>query len=242
MQLRQLAAIKARQHDRAARMARRRGDQPVDQTRGLGLVAPDERLDDAMHVAVTLAGVLDEVEILVGSDLLDADEHGAAPCSSQSTTSRCVTTSKIVPRYCDCPDGLAPQHGAAYRTSSGSADLSNRFPQNRGSWVRQPRRSTGGVGMVYKIDEGQLLHVWMVISCIALLRASKDPLIQSEFLTRAQMLLTAFLADLKPLHGDRASSSNSAADPKRILRFAGLNQPSNGAADGSRPAPGQGLL
>src|SRR4029077_12118367 len=65
MQLRQLAAIKARQHDRAARMARRRGDQPVDQTRGLDLVAPAERLDDALHVAATLAGVLDEVEILV---------------------------------------------------------------------------------------------------------------------------------------------------------------------------------
>ena len=48
-------------------MARRRGDQPVDQTRGLDLVAPAESLDDALHVAATLAGVLDEVEILVGS-------------------------------------------------------------------------------------------------------------------------------------------------------------------------------
>src|ERR1700730_9276780 len=63
MQLRQLAAIKARQHDRAARMARRRGDQPVDQTRGLDLVAPAERLDDALHVAATLA------EILVSFDI-----------------------------------------------------------------------------------------------------------------------------------------------------------------------------
>src|SRR5215469_12587353 len=93
MQLRQLAAIKARQHDRAARMARRRGDQPIDQTRGLDLVTPAERLDDALHVAATLAGVLDEVEILVGSDLLDADEHGAAPCSWQSTTILCIITS-----------------------------------------------------------------------------------------------------------------------------------------------------
>jgi hypothetical protein len=74
--------------------------------------------------------------------------------------------------------------------------------------------------MVYTINEGQLLHVWMVISCVALLRESKDPLIQSEFLTRAQILLTAFVVDLKPLHGDRAGSSNSAADPERILRFA----------------------
>src|SRR5246500_5157482 len=136
MQLRQLAAIKARQHDRAARMARRRGDQPVDQTRGLDLLAPAERLDDALHVAATLAGVLDQVEILVGSDLLDADEHGAAPCSYQSTTILCVTTSKIAIPYCNCPDDLAPQHGAACHTSSNSANLSNRFPQNRGSWVK----------------------------------------------------------------------------------------------------------
>ena len=62
MQLRQLAAIEARQHDRAARMARRRGDKPVDQTRGLYLIAPAERLDDTLHVAATLAGVLDEVD------------------------------------------------------------------------------------------------------------------------------------------------------------------------------------
>src|SRR5262249_33351082 len=137
MQLRQLAAVKARQYDRAARMARRRGDQPVDQTRGLDLVAPAERLDDALHVAATLAGVLDEVEILVGSNLLDADEHGAAPCSSQSTTILCIITSKIATPYCNILEGLAPHHGAASRTSSNSADLSNRFPQNRGSWVRQ---------------------------------------------------------------------------------------------------------
>src|ERR1700739_5149702 len=135
MQLRQLAAIKARHHKRAARMARRGGDQPVDQTRGLDLVAPAERLDDALHVAATLAGVLDEVEILVDSDLLDADEHGAAPCSWQSTTILCVITSKIATPYCNRPDGLAPQHGASLITSSISADLSNRFPQNRGSWV-----------------------------------------------------------------------------------------------------------
>src|SRR5215472_12560587 len=58
MQHRQLTAIKARQHDRAARMARRRGDQPVDQTRGLDLVAPAERLDDALHVPVLFTSPL----------------------------------------------------------------------------------------------------------------------------------------------------------------------------------------
>jgi hypothetical protein len=82
-QFRQLAAIEARQHDRPSRMPRRRGDQPVDQARGFDLVAPAERLDDALNVAPALACVLDEVEVLIGSDLLDADEHGAAPCLGQ---------------------------------------------------------------------------------------------------------------------------------------------------------------
>jgi hypothetical protein len=47
MRFRQLAAIKA------ARMAPHRGDQLVDQTPGLDLVAPAERLDDALRVAAT---------------------------------------------------------------------------------------------------------------------------------------------------------------------------------------------
>src|SRR6516225_1684072 len=83
MQLRQLAAIKTRQHDRTARIACRRSDQPIDQARGLDLVAPAERLDNALHMATALAGVLDQVEVFVGSNLLDADKHSAAPCSSQ---------------------------------------------------------------------------------------------------------------------------------------------------------------
>jgi hypothetical protein len=62
-------------------MARRRGDQPIEHTRGFDLVAPAERLDDALHMAAALPDVLDEIEVLVGSDLLDANKHGAASCS-----------------------------------------------------------------------------------------------------------------------------------------------------------------
>ena len=39
-------------------MARRRGDQPVDQTRDLDLIAPAERLDNALYLAIALARVL----------------------------------------------------------------------------------------------------------------------------------------------------------------------------------------
>src|SRR5579859_16005 len=99
MQLRQFAAIKARQHDRAPRMPGRRSDQPVDQAGGLDFIAPSECLDDALHVAAALARALDEVEVLVGPNLLDADKHGAAPCSWQGTTTHCAAASKICNLY-----------------------------------------------------------------------------------------------------------------------------------------------
>jgi hypothetical protein len=80
-------------------MARRRSDQPIDEVGGLDFIAPAERLDDALHVAAALARVLDEVEVLVGPNLLDADEHGAAPCPWQGTTILCVAASKISTLY-----------------------------------------------------------------------------------------------------------------------------------------------
>jgi len=97
MQFGQFAAIKARQYDRTARMARRRGDQSIEQTRGFDLVAPPQRLDDALHMATALARVLDEVEVFVGSNLLDADKHGAAP--GTSTTILCIPASRILTSY-----------------------------------------------------------------------------------------------------------------------------------------------
>jgi hypothetical protein len=53
----------------------------------LDLIASTERLDDALDMATALASVLDEVEVFVGSDLLDADEHGPIPDCYQATTS-----------------------------------------------------------------------------------------------------------------------------------------------------------
>jgi hypothetical protein len=40
------------------------------------------------------------------------------------------------------PDDLAPQTGTPRRHSSNSADLSDRFAQNRGSWVWQRHELT----------------------------------------------------------------------------------------------------
>jgi hypothetical protein len=57
--------------------------------------------------------------------------------------------------------------------------------------------------MIYTMDESQLLRVWTVISCFGRIRETEDPSIQSEILTNAQILLTAFVLDLEPLDGDQ---------------------------------------
>src|ERR1700757_547157 len=76
-------------------MARRRGDQAVEQIGVLDHIAAAERLDDALDVASPLARVLHEVKVFVGSDLLDADEHGAIPDWQQATTSNRRRSSPI---------------------------------------------------------------------------------------------------------------------------------------------------
>jgi hypothetical protein len=59
--------------------------------------------------------------------------------------------------------------------------------------------------MLYTMDEGQLLRVWSVIRCFSEIREIDDPLVQSEILTGAQLLLTAFVLELQPFPGDQAS-------------------------------------
>ena len=81
-QLSQLAAIVARQHDRPSRMPRCRCRQRIQHPGLLDLVATPQRLDDALYMASALAGVLDQIEILVGADLLDPDKHRGAPWRS----------------------------------------------------------------------------------------------------------------------------------------------------------------
>jgi hypothetical protein len=64
-------------------MASCRGDQAIEQVGVLDYVAAGERVDDALDVAAAPAGVLDEIELFVGSDLVDADAHGPIPDYSQ---------------------------------------------------------------------------------------------------------------------------------------------------------------
>src|SRR6202035_1830639 len=132
----QFATVEAGQHDRAAGMTGSRGDQAVEQVGRLDRVAAAECLDDALDVAATLAGVLDEVEVFVRPDLLDADEHGVAPDHGQVTTanrprSSCFRRYRRKDRIYLAPHFIS--HSANPRNSERLALLD---PKRCGSWVK----------------------------------------------------------------------------------------------------------
>src|SRR5512134_797273 len=78
LQSRKFAAVEAREHDRAAGVPGRGRDQRIQEPRCLDRVTTPQRLDHPLHMAAALASILDEIEILVATDLLDANEHDAA--------------------------------------------------------------------------------------------------------------------------------------------------------------------
>ena len=60
--------------------------------------------------------------------------------------------------------------------------------------------------MVCRINEHQLLRVWSVISSFSRIQEIDDPLAQSEILTNAQMLFTAFVFDLEAVDVDQTAA------------------------------------
>jgi hypothetical protein len=61
------------------------------------------------------------------------------------------------------------------------------------------KNKPGANKMLYVIEESQLLRMWSVIRRFGDIREIKYPEIQSELLTEAQILLTAFVLELQPL-------------------------------------------
>ena len=73
--------------------------------------------------------------------------------------------------------------------------------------------------MSYTMDQRQLLRLWSVMHCFAQMRDINDPVTQSEILTNAQVLLTAFVIDLNPLVGDQPSSAPPTTSFDQIATF-----------------------
>jgi hypothetical protein len=67
------------------------------------------------------------------------------------------------------------------------------------------------------MDECQLLDLWSVMRCFTQMREVNDPVTRSEILTNAQILLTAFVLDLKPL--GKTSSAPRTTSLDQIVTF-----------------------
>jgi hypothetical protein len=61
--------------------------------------------------------------------------------------------------------------------------------------------------MIYEMDKRQLLRLWSVLSSFGEIRETKDPIIQSQILRRAQIVLTDFVFGLKRVPEDQASTA-----------------------------------
>ena len=61
--------------------------------------------------------------------------------------------------------------------------------------------------MIYELDKRQLLRLWSVLSSFGGIRETKDPIIQSEILTRAQLVSTDFVFGLKRVPEDQTSTT-----------------------------------
>ena len=73
--------------------------------------------------------------------------------------------------------------------------------------------------MVYTLDDGQLLSIWLVITQLGLIREIPDPADRSILLTKTQALLTALVLDLAPLLDDQARSAMPTAGRGQMVRF-----------------------
>jgi hypothetical protein len=73
--------------------------------------------------------------------------------------------------------------------------------------------------MIYEIDKRQLLRLWSVLSSFGEIRETKDPIIQSEILRRAQIVLTDFVFGLKRVSEDQTTSTALAGGRSQMVTF-----------------------
>ena len=72
--------------------------------------------------------------------------------------------------------------------------------------------------MVYTTDEAQLLGLRTATRLLGEIRRVEDPMDQDELLTKAQILLTAFVLGLEPLGADQTSSGSPRAGLGQVVR------------------------
>ena len=85
--------------------------------------------------------------------------------------------------------------------------------------MNRSQQEIGVKNMLYTMNQCQLLRLWSVMHCFTQIREINDPVTQSEILTNAKVLLTAFVIDLKPLVGDQPSSALPRTSLDQIATF-----------------------
>jgi hypothetical protein len=75
------------------------------------------------------------------------------------------------------------------------------------------------MGMIYEMDERQLLRLWSVLCCFGEVREAKDPIVQSEILRRAQIVLTDFVFGLNRLPDDQTGSAALRSSRGQKVKF-----------------------
>ena len=86
--------------------------------------------------------------------------------------------------------------------------------------------------MIYEMDKRQLLRLWSVLSSFGEIRETKDPIMQSEILRRAQLVLTDFVFGLKrvPEGSNQYYPTRRRSQPNGdVRRLVGTGEPDNGA-------------
>jgi hypothetical protein len=71
----------------------------------------------------------------------------------------------------------------------------------------------------FRTDEAQLLGLWAATRLLGEIRDLEEPMDRAELLTKAQILLTAFMVGLEPLGPDRTISASPRAGLGRIAAF-----------------------
>jgi hypothetical protein len=70
----------------------------------------------------------------------------------------------------------------------------------------------------FRTDDAQLLGLWTATRLLGEIRGIEDRLDQAKLLTKAHILLTAFMVGLEPLDPDQASSAPPRRS-RRVVRF-----------------------
>ena len=73
--------------------------------------------------------------------------------------------------------------------------------------------------MEFRTDESQLLGLWMATRLLGEIRHTEHRGDQAELLTKAQILLTAFVLGLEPLGADQGSSASPMGGLGQAVRF-----------------------